>query len=254
MVDAVRELDGKVAIVTGSTRNIGRATAEELARAGAAVVINGKQSKQLCEEVAHGIESAGGKALPYVADISDPAAAQAMVDAAAEAFGGVDILVSNASWRSIVPFEELDWDTWVRARSVALDGCFIMAKAVTPQLIDRGGGSIVGLGGMGSTMGKPGRAHAMATKQGMGGLIRGIALDLAKYGVRANVVVVGNFETIREGSSSVEPAHLADTSIPLGRKGEPQDIADLIRFIVGPGASYITGQTIHCNGGAYLNL
>lgn len=115
MVDAVRELDGKVAVVTGSVRNIGRFTAEELARAGAAVVINGRSSKELGEEVADGIVKAGGRAIPIQADISDPAAVEKMMTQAAGEFGGIEILVNNASWRNIVSFDELDYETYKKA-------------------------------------------------------------------------------------------------------------------------------------------
>lgn len=254
MVDAVRELEGKVAIVTGSARNIGRFTAEELARAGAAVVINGRSSPELCEEVADGIVQAGGKAIAIQANISDQDEVARMMKQVADEFGGIDILVNNASWRNIVPFEELDYATYERARSVAMDGCFICSKAVLPYMMPRGEGNIIGIGGVGSTMGAPGRAHAAATKNGMHAMIRGMALDLAKYNIRCNVCVVGNFDTIREGSSSVAPEHLKNDSIPLGRLGHPQDMANLVRFVVGPNASYITGQTLHCNGGLYMAL
>lgn len=135
-----------------------------------------------------------------------------------------------------------------------LDGAFNCSKAVLPHMIPRGVGSIIGIGGVSSTKGSPGRAHAAVAKTGMHALIRGMALYIAKYNIRCNVCVVGNFDTIREGSSSVAPSHLKDDNIPLGRLGHPQDMANLVRFVVGPNASYITGQTIHCNGGLYMAL
>lgn len=181
MVNAVNELDEKVAVVTGSVRNIGRATAEELASAGAAVVINGRSSKELGEEVADGIVKSGGKAIAIQADISDPDAVAKMMDQAAAEFGGIDILVNNASWRNIMPFEEMDLETFKRAQSVQLDGAFNCSKAVLPHMVPRGEGNIIGIGGVGSTKGTPGRAHAASAKNGMHALIRGMALDLAKY-------------------------------------------------------------------------
>jgi 3-oxoacyl-[acyl-carrier protein] reductase len=254
MVDAVNELEGKVAIVTGSSRNIGRFTAEELARAGAKLVIHGRDSMKLCEEVADGIVKAGGEAIALQADIGDQDSVARMMKQVGDRFGGIDILVNNASWRNITPFEDLDYETYERARRVAMDGCFICSKAVLPYMIPRGEGNIIGIGGVGSSKGVPGRAHAAATKNGMHALIRGMALDLAKYNIRCNICVVGNFDTVREGSSSVAPQHLANNDIPLGRFGHPQDMANLIRFVVGPNASFITGQTIHCNGGLYMAL
>lgn len=255
MVDQVNELDGKVAIVTGSSRNIGRATAEELARAGAAVVINAVQARDLCEEVAEGIRARGGKAIPVMADVTDPAAVQAMADAAIREFGGIDILVANAANRSNTPFEKLTWEMWKQTIDISIHGTFHLAKAVVPAMKARGGGCIVGVGGMSSLRGSPGRSHVMAGKMGLNAFIRGLALDLAKHNIRANQVVVGTFDTnLANNPSSAQDNVKRVEGIPLGRLGQPQDMANLIRFIVGPGASYITGQTIHSNGGAYMNL
>ena len=255
MADMVNELEGKVAIVTGSSRNIGRATAEELARAGAAVVVNAVQAKDLCEEVAEGIRAAGGKAIPVMADVTDRASVNAMAEAAIKEFGGIDILVANAANRSNTPFDDLDWETWKRTIDISIHGTFHLAKAVVPAMKQRGGGCIVGVGGMSSLRGSPGRSHVMAGKMGLNAFIRGLALDLAKDNIRANQVVVGTFDTVRENNPSSAPiASGRETSIPLGRLGKPQDMADLIRFVVGPAAAYMTGQTIHSNGGAYMNL
>lgn len=255
MVDQMNELEGKVAIVTGSSRNIGRATAEELARAGAAVVINAVQAKDLCDEVAEGIRAKGGKAIPVMADVTDPNAVQAMVDAAVKEFGGVDILVANAANRSNTPFEDLTWEMWKQTIDISIHGTFHLAKAVVPALKARGGGSFIGVGGMSSLRGSPGRSHVMAGKMGLNALVRGLALDLAKYNIRANQVVVGTFDTSLENNpSSAQDNVKRVEGIPLGRLGKSQDMANLIRFIVGPGADYITGQTLHSNGGAYMNL
>jgi 3-oxoacyl-[acyl-carrier protein] reductase len=119
----------------------------------------------------------------------------------------------------------------------------------------RGGGSIIGVGGMSSLRGSARRSHVMAGKMGLNAFIRGLALDLAKYNIRANQVVVGTFDTdLANNPSSAQDNVKRVEGIPLGRLGVPQDMANLIRFIVGPGAQYITGQTIHSNGGAYMNL
>ena len=258
MVDLVNELEGKVAIVTGSARNIGQATAEELARAGAAVVVNSVQAKDLCEQVAEGIRAAGGQAIPVMADVTDPDAVQALAEAAVREFGGIDILVCNAANRSNTSFDELDWDTWRRTIDISIHGTYHLAKAVVPSMRQRGGGSIVGVGGMSSLRGSKGRSHVMAAKMGMNAFIRGLALELAQDSIRANQVVVGKYDTVRENNPSsasrAQIAAMGPVDIPLGREGEPQDMANLIRFVVGPGASYITGQTIHSNGGAYMNL
>ena len=257
MVDMINELDGKVAIVTGSARNIGRVTAEELARAGAALVINSVQAKELCEEVVEGIRAFGGKAIPFMADVRDPDAVNAMAAAAAKEFGGIDIMVHNAAVRNNTSFEDMDFETFSTTVNISIYGMFHLAKAVLPSMKERDGGVIVGVGGMSSTRGAKTRSHTMAAKMGLNAFVRGLALDLAPYGIRANQVVVGTYDTVRENNPSSAPTaalNLSADSIPLGRLGAPQDMADLIRFVVGPGAAYITGQTIHSNGGAFLNL
>jgi 3-oxoacyl-[acyl-carrier protein] reductase len=254
MVDLANELAGKVAIVTGSARNIGRATALELARAGAALVINARQAKDLCEEVADEIVAAGGRAIPFVADITDADAVEQMASAAINAFGGIDIVVNNAAVRGRKPFVELDSETWHLSLGAGFQGAFHVTRACVPSMIERGGGSIVGVGGLNSYRGQPARAHGMAAKGGLAGLTRGLAIDLGQYGIRSNFVVVGTFDTDLSGSSTskTEPPDASD--IPLGRLGVPQDMADLIRFLVGPGASYISGQTIHLNGAEHCPL
>ncbi len=254
MVDLVNELAGKVAIVTGSARNIGRATALELARAGAALVINARQSTDLCEQVADEIISDGGRALPFVADINDADAVERMVSAAVSEFGGIDILVNNAAIRGRKPFVDLDAESWAVAMGAALNGAFHITRACVPHIIERGSGSIIGVGGLNSYRGQPERAHGMASKAGLAGLIRGLAFDLGKYGIRSNFVVVGSFDTDLAGSSSSKTEPPDASGIPLGRMGVPQDMADLIRFLVGPGASYISGQTIHLNGAEHCPL
>jgi 3-oxoacyl-[acyl-carrier protein] reductase len=140
---------------------------------------------------------------------------------------------------------------WRYALGAAFEGAFLMSKACVPSMIQRGGGSIVGLGGLNAYRGHAERAHGMAAKAALGGLIRGLAFDLGKHNIRANLVVVGTFETELEGSSSSGTPKPPLSAIPLGRYGVPQDMANLIRFVVGPGASYLSGQTIHLNGAAF---
>ncbi len=254
MADLVNELAGKVAIVTGGARNIGRATALELARAGAALVINARQSKDLCDEVAGEIVASGGRALPFVADITDRDAVRRMVDAAVAELGGIDNQVHNAAIRGRKPFVDLDAESWATAMGAALQGAFLVTKACVPHIIARGGGSLIGVGGLNSYRGQPERAHGMAAKGGLAGLLRGLAFDLGKHGIRSNFVVVGTFDTDLAGSSSSKTEPPDASAIPLGRMGTPQDMADLIRFLVGPGASFISGQTIHLNGAEHCPL
>jgi len=250
MVDQVNELVGKVAIVSGSARNIGRATAIELAKAGASLVVNARESKDLCDEVVAEIEEAGGKAITCLGDISDPEKVQNIVDDTVAAFGGVDILVNNAAVRSNIPFLEIDQDEWTRIAGTCLQGTLNLSRACIPLMIERGGGAIVSLAGLSSYKGSAGRSHVMATKDGLMGLTRGIAIEFGEKNIRANAAVVGRFDTIRS-ANALQSGFTTEPDIPLGRMGVAQDMADVIRFLVGPGSSYISGQTIHVNGAAY---
>lgn len=251
-IDRNRELDGKVAIVTGSARNIGKSIAMELARGGAAVVINAVRAKDVCEQVAHEIEAAGGRAIPVLADITLADDVDRLTAETVRAFGGIDILINNAAVRSRKHFTELTFEEWEKLRNVALDGGFRMSMACTPHLIARGGGSVVGIHGMTSYTGGANGAHKAAVKCGMAGMIRGMARDLGQYGITCNVAVVGRIETDRESGSGAPNAVNKHVPIPLGHMGAPQDMADLVRFLAGPFARYISGQTIHVNGAAVM--
>ena len=248
--DRNRELEGKVALVTGSARNIGQAIAEELARAGAAVVINAVQAQTRCNEVAAGIEANGGRALPVLADIRRSEDVERLVAQTVETFGGIDILVNNAAVRNNIDFTELAFEDWEALRAVALDGAFRVSMACVPHMVQRGGGAIVSIHGLNSYTGSG--AHRSAVKDGMAGMARGMASDLGQHGITSNVAVVGPFDTERAGSSGAMTVPNRHPDIPLGRCGIPQDMADLVRFLVGPYAQFITGQTIHLNGGALM--
>lgn len=248
--DRNRELEGKVALITGSARNIGRAIAEELAHAGAAVVINAVQAESLCREVAESIERNGGRAIPVLADIRRPEDVSRLVDRTLEAFGGIDILVNNAAVRNNIDFTELAFEDWEALRAVALDGAFRVSMTCAPHMIERGGGAIISIHGLNSYTG--GGAHRSAVKDGMAGMARGMASDLGRHGITSNIAVVGPFDTERAGSSGAMAVPQRHPNIPLQRRGVPQDMADLVRFLAGPYAKFITGQTIHLNGGALM--
>jgi 3-oxoacyl-[acyl-carrier protein] reductase len=254
MVELASELDGKVAIVTGSARNIGRATAEELASAGAAVVINALQAKDLCEEVAEGIRAKGGRAIPFIADCGKPDDVEALAQAAIKEFGGVDILVHNAATRNPKSFDDLTREDFQQVIDLSILGCFHLAQATVPSMRQRGGGAIIGVGGLNSYSGQKGRSHLMVAKAGLNMYIRGLALDLATDGITANQVVVGPYNTRAPDSlMTAEQIQARIDRVPVKREGLPQDMADLIRFLVGPGGGFITGQTIHSNGGTFMN-
>ena len=247
-----RPLDGKVALVTGAGKNIGRAIALHLARDGAAVIVNGRSDAAALDAVVEEIAASGGNAMPAIADVSDQGAVARMVADAAGRLGGVDIVVSNAGLRRQTPFLDIRLDEWHEILSVALDGAFIVAQAAVPHMIRRGGGAIVALSGISTHVGTPNRCHVSASKAGLEGLMRALAIELAPHGITANCVAPGSVDTVRGAAAGVRPSSLGDRTIPLQRKATVDDIAGLVRHLVGPEGAYITGQTIHVNGGLFL--
>jgi len=245
-------LTGKVAIVTGAGKNIGRTIAQVLARDGATVVVNGRRDRALIDAVAGEISAAGGKAMPYLADVTDPAQLAAMIEAVTKAHGGIDIAVSNAGLRRQTPFLEMSFAEWREILSVALDGAFLLAKAVVPSMIKRGGGAFVGMSGISHHVGAKSRVHVNASKAGLEGLVRGLAMELAPHRITVNAVAPGSIDTVRGVTAGGKPTSMVIEGIPLGRQGTVEEIAAAVRLLVGPEGAYITGQTIHVNGGVFL--
>jgi 3-oxoacyl-[acyl-carrier protein] reductase len=246
------DLSGRVAIVTGAARNIGRAIAVEFGSQRANVVVNAKSSAAEAGETAALVVQAGGRALVHLADVSTPDGAHSLADAAVAHFGGIDILVNNAAIRRECPFDELDWQQWRAVLSVILDGAYLCTHAATPWLRKSQAGAIVNIGGMSAHSGSFGRAHVLAAKMGLVGLTRALAHDLSDSGVTANCVVPGLIDTVRGSSAQGTPAHHAERTTLLGRRGTPHEVADLVAFLCGPKSRFLTGQTMHANGGAYL--
>jgi 3-oxoacyl-[acyl-carrier protein] reductase len=245
------ELTGKVAIVTGAGRNIGRAIALALAEGGASVVVNARSNRAEADAVARAIEAAGGKALVHIGDVADTKAVQAMADAAAKHFGRLDILVNNAALRREKPFAEMSYAEWREILDVTLDGAFHCTKACLPALRKSGTGAIVNIGGLSAHSGAANRAHVVTAKAGIVGFTRALAHDLASDGITVNCVVPGLIGTPRP-KDKPEPAHHLTHQTITGERGRPEDVAASVRFLCGPGARYINGQAVHANGGAYL--
>jgi 3-oxoacyl-[acyl-carrier protein] reductase len=246
-----QELKGKVAIVTGSGRNIGRAIALTLAEGGAAVVVNARSNRAEADAVVREIEASGGKAIAHIGDVADAKAVQAMAEAALKAFGRIDILVNNAALRREKPFAEMDYAAWREILDVTLDGTFHCVKACLPALRKSGAGTIINIGGLSAHTGAANRAHVVTAKAGIVGFTRALAHDLAADGITVNCVVPGLIGTPRP-KNQPEPAHHATHGTISGERGRPEDVAAMVRFLCGPAARYINGQAIHANGGAYL--
>ena len=241
-------LQGHVAIVTGSARNIGRAIAHALAEAGAALVVNARSSAAEAEAVVQEIRNRGGQAVAKIADVGQPEQAASLIDAAVQAFGRLDILVNNAAVRREIDFEQLDYEEWRAIIATILDGAYLCARAAAPYLSARGG-SIVNIGGLSSFTGAARRAHVIAAKAGLVGLTRALAHDLAPHHITVNCVAPGLIDTERRGP---EPGHHAKHATLVGRRGTPEEIAAVVRFLCGPEARYVTGQTLHANGGVFM--
>ena len=194
----------------------------------------------------------GRRGASHIADVTDPAAAAALVDATIGRFGRLDALVNNAAIRPEQPFETMSFADWRRVLAVILDGAFLCAQAAVPHMARAGGGSIVNIGGETGHRGAAGRAHVVTAKAGLAGLTKALALDLAPQRITVNCVVPGRIDTVRAGAAD-PGAHVHRPAVPpIGRLGTPDEVAAMVRMLCGPDARYITGQSIHVNGGGYL--
>jgi len=245
----VGELEGCVVIVTGSARNIGRCIALELADAGAAVVIHTRTDLDAARSVEREIVDSGGQAMTHAADVGDPEQVRGLVDAALAKFGRIDILVNNAASRGDAPLENIAFEDWRKVHSSILDGAFLCSQACAPHLSANGRGAIVNIGGVAGQAAVGGRAHVVAAKAGIAGLTRALAAELADSDITVNCISPGYIDTKRDHV----PPHFRDRPVPLKRPGKPEEIAAAVRFMCGPNARYITGQTLGVNGGWHMN-
>lgn len=240
-------LQGKVAIVTGSARNIGRAIAHALSDQGASVVIHAQQDRAAAESVCREIIDKGGRAVVHLADLVQEQACLDLVDAAISAFGRLDILVCNAAIRRQKPFLETSFADWREVLAVDLDSVFLMTHAAARHIVAAGGGSMICLGGSPSHLGTRGRSHVCAAKMGVVGLSRVLANELGEYGINVNVVAPGHVDTARGVSAGKSSSVTSERA--MARKAFPEEIAAMVCHLCLPAGRYVTGQTIHVNGG-----
>jgi 3-oxoacyl-[acyl-carrier protein] reductase len=250
-----RELASRIAFVTGAARNIGRHIAVALAKAGADVAVHTKSSVAEAEDTARLVRAEGVRAVVVTGDVGVPEEIEAAVTAAVAALGGLDILVNNAALRREGRIETIDYMAWREIMAATLDGAFLTARAAMPHIIARaasGGGRIVNIGGMTGHSGAPERVHVVTAKAGLVGFTKALAHDLAEHGITSNCVVPGMIDTVRGGSNPAQAVHHAGRHIPLGRRGTPDEVAGMVRYLCGPTAGFVTGQAIHVNGGTYM--
>ena len=245
------KLDGKVALVTGSGRNIGRATVLKLAGEGCHVVVNARSNQQEAESVAREARDLGVRAVPILADVGKQAEVEALAAKALGEFGRVDILINNAAIRPHKPFREVTDADWEQVRGVVLDAGLWLTRALVGKMVDNKYGRILFFVGDGAYSGRgSGRAHISAAKMGLVGLARGLASEFAPHNIRVNVVSPGSIDTRRDNPEWYGGRPPDAAGIPLGRQGHVDEIAATCLFLVSDDGGFITGQTIHVNGGA----
>ena len=248
-----KPLRDEVALVTGAGRNIGRAIARALADAGARVAVNVRASVGEGQSVVDEIAGRGGEAQLIVADVTQRTQVDAMIDAIAKRWGRLDIVVNNAAIRREAAFADLSYAEWRAAQEVCVDGAFHCTQAALPLLRESKAGAVINIGGMTAHSGASRRAHVVTAKAALGGFTRALAHELAEIGITVNCVAPGLVDTVRVASSaSGGHAHHAIRRTLLGRRGRPDEIAGVVVWLAGPCARYVTGQTVHVNGGAYL--
>ncbi|MDJ1173434.1 SDR family NAD(P)-dependent oxidoreductase [Roseofilum capinflatum] len=242
-------LDGKVALVTGSSRNIGRAIALELGKQGASVAINARTSAEEAQSTAQEVEALGVKAISVLADVADENQVQAMVKQVLDEFGRIDILVNNTGLRRSRPITDMTTEEWRSVLGVNLDGPFFCCRAVVPSMLATGWGRIINVSGLNAFIGRTEWSHVCASKMGALGLTRALAVELATQKITVNHIVPGLINTSL-GSSTDEKTVKRIATVPQGRLGLPEEIANMCVFLASDAASFITGQTLHVNGGA----
>jgi 3-oxoacyl-[acyl-carrier protein] reductase len=244
-------LAGSVAVVTGSARNIGRGIALMLAAQGAAVVINARTSKADAEAAAAEIASAGGRAHVCLADVSNAADAARLIASAVGTFGRLDILVNNVGQRCHTAITETSDEDWHRVLASILDGTFYCTRAAVPHLAASGRGAVVNIGGVSGHAGVTNRTAVATAKAGLAGFTGALAIELAPRNITVNCVAPGHIRTSHDGGL---PPHFKARQAALGRPGTVDEVAATVAFLCGPGGHYITGETIHVNGGWYVTI
>ena len=244
-------LAGRVAIVTGGSRGIGAAIAALLAQDGAAVVISGRDADRL-ERAVKDLEAGGATALSVVADAASREDADRLVETAKQRFGRIDVLVNNAGMTRdglLVRMKDEDWDL---VMEVNLRGAFLMTRAASKIMVRQKSGRVINIASTAGAMGNAGQANYSAAKAGLIGFTKATARELAHWSILVNAVAPGLIETNMSAAMPDAARQELLNRVPLGRIGTPREVAEVVRFLAGDGATYITGQVFHVNGGLYI--
>jgi acetoacetyl-CoA reductase len=247
----VGTLKEAVVVVTGASRGLGRAIAEEVARGGAKVVVNYSRSKEPAEELVNEISESGGEAIAVQADVSDAEQAQNLIDQAIEEYGRIDVLVNNAGINIDRTLKKLSVDDWDKVIQVDLNSAFYTVHAVLPHMTEQGGGKIINMSSFVGEAGNIGQANYSAAKAGLLGFTKTAAKELARSGITVNAICPGFIETDMVASIPEDARDKLLKTVPLGRFGQPEEIARAVCYLVEDG-DYITGQSLDINGGVYI--
>ena len=246
-----KPLAGRVAVVTGGTRGIGLAIARALAEDGTSVVVSGRDAARLDSAVAE-IETLGASALGVAADQSKREDCDRLVDAAKERFGRIDVLVNNAGITRDQLLVRMKDDDWDQVLDTNLRGVFLMTRAVAKSMMRQKSGRIISIASTAGAMGNPGQVNYSAAKAGVIGLTKAAARELAHWNILVNAVAPGLIETDMAAGIPADAREALLQQVPLKRVGSAREVAEVVRFLAGAGAAYVTGQTIHVNGGLYM--
>ncbi|MDR5855013.1 3-oxoacyl-ACP reductase FabG [Caballeronia sp. LZ062] len=244
-------LDNQVAIVTGASRGIGRAIALELARQGA-TVIGTATSESGAAGISEALAQAGGKGRGAVLNVNDAAAADAFIDATVKEFGGLDVLVNNAGITKDQLAMRMKDDEFDAVVDTNLRAVFRLSRAVLRPMMKARGGRIINITSVVGSSGNPGQANYAAAKAGVAGMTRALAREIGSRGITVNCIAPGFIDTDMTKVLPEEQRTALTAQIPLGRLGSPEDIAHAVAFLASPFAGYITGTTLHVNGGMYM--
>ena len=248
---SVRPLDGKVAIVTGGSRGIGAAIAALLAERGAAVVVSARDADRLNATVKD-LESAGAAVTGVAGDVSRREEAERVVETARERFGRVDVLVNNAGITRDALLLRMKDEDWDRVLEVNLRGAFVMTRAAAKPMVRQKSGRIINIASAAGAMGNAGQVNYSASKAGLIGFTKASARELSHWQILVNAVAPGLIETDMAAGIPASAREALLGQVPLGRIGTPREVAEMVGFLAGDGATYITGQVFHVNGGLYI--
>lgn len=251
-------LKGKTALIAGSGRNNGRAIAVKFAQEGADLILVAKQLGDRLQEVARECEASGVQVMHLLADVTEPEEVNRLVHSGLQRFGKIDVLVSAVGMRPHKKVWEYTYDEWRQIFAINLHATFYLARAIAPSMIERKSGSIIALGGLAALTAQESAAAIVASKHGLYGLIKSLALDLGPHGVRANMLALSHIRNERRNPEWYAHAggdpHTAEEAsrTPLGREGRPDEVASVALFLASDASSYITGDRVVCGGGRYM--